>query len=169
MPQRVKLWVVELSVSTILNTQKALSGLGSTRNSIGQASSCSCNVSLGHVFGILQMQWSNRFIQPLIVGFLMELARQRVCFVEMLSAMNPCVTVVAVVAWRLELTEGHPKITFGNFTLNALLLYPPHAIEMSLQGRDSYVSILIPDTADLLGLREIAGRVGRICHRASPP
>ncbi len=90
------------------------------------------------------MQWSNRFIQPLIVGFLMEPARQRVCFVETLSDMSPCVTVVVVVAWRLELTDGHPKITFGNFTLNALLLYPPHAIEMSLQGRDSYISILIP-------------------------
>ncbi len=40
----------------------------------------------------------------------------------------------------------------GYFTLKALLLYPPHAIIMRLHVRDSYVVILIPETADILGL-----------------
>ncbi len=48
--------------------------------------------------------------------------------------------------------KGHPRIALGYFTLKALLLYPPHAIVMRLHGRDSYVVILIPGTADLLGL-----------------
>ncbi len=55
----------------------------------------------------------------------MEPARQRVCFVETLSAMDPCITVVAVVACIIELTEGHSKITLEYFTLNTLLPYPP--------------------------------------------
>ncbi len=49
----------------------------------------------------------------------MEPALRRVSFLETLSAM------VAVVAWRLELTEGHSKITLVYFTLNVLLLNPP--------------------------------------------
>ncbi len=48
--------------------------------------------------------------------------------------------------------EGHPRIALGCFTLEALLLYPPHAIVMRLHGRDSYVVILILETADLLSL-----------------
>ncbi len=60
--------------------------------------------------------------------------------------------VFVVEAWRLELPEGHPRITLGYFTLKALLFYPPHAIVMRLHGRDSYVVILVPDMADLLGL-----------------
>ncbi len=59
------------------------------------------------------------------------------------------VVFVAVEAWRLE---GHPSIALDYFTLKALLLYPPHAIVMRLHGRDSYVVIPIPETADLLGL-----------------
>ncbi len=35
---------------------------------------------------------------------------------------------------------------------------------MKLHGRDSYVVILIPETADLLGCGEVAGLVGRIRH-----
>ncbi len=45
------------------------------------------------------------------------------------------------------------------FTLNTLLIYPPHAIVMRLHGRDIYVVILIPETADLLVYREVAGRL----------
>ncbi len=35
---------------------------------------------------------------------------------------------------------------------------------MRLHGRDSYVAILIPETTDLLGWREVADLVGRIRH-----
>ncbi len=47
----------------------------------------------------------------------------------------------------------HPKVTleqrcFGYFVLKALLLYPPHAIVVRFYGRDSYVVIPIPETAD---------------------
>ncbi len=35
---------------------------------------------------------------------------------------------------------------------------------MRLHGRDSYVVILIPETASLLGCGEVAGLVGRIRH-----
>ncbi len=59
--------------------------------------------------------------------------------------------------------KDHPIIALGYFTLKALLLYPPHAIVMRLHGRDSYVVILIRETADLLGCR-VAGLVGRIRH-----
>ncbi len=48
--------------------------------------------------------------------------------------------------------EDHPRIALGYFTLQALLLHPPHAIVMGLHGRDSYVVILVPETVDLLGL-----------------
>ncbi len=58
----------------------------------------------------------------------------------------PVVVAVVVAA------EGHPRIALGFFTLKALLLFPPHAIVMRLHVRDSYVVILIPETADLLGL-----------------
>ncbi len=44
--------------------------------------------------------------------------------------------------------EAHPRIALGYFTLKALLLYPPHAIVMRLHGRDSYVVIVILETAD---------------------
>ncbi len=44
--------------------------------------------------------------------------------------------------------EGHPRIALGYFTLKALLLYPTHAIVIRLNGRDSYVVIPIPETAD---------------------
>ncbi len=38
-------------------------------------------------------------------------------------------------------------------TLKTLLLFPPHAIVMRLNGREaSYVFILIPETVNLLGL-----------------
>ncbi len=47
---------------------------------------------------------------------------------------------------------GHPRIALVYFTLKALLIYQLHAIVMRLHGRDSYVFILIPETADLLGL-----------------
>ncbi len=47
---------------------------------------------------------------------------------------------------------GHRRIALGYLTLKALLLYPPHAKVMRLHERDSYVAILIPETADLLGL-----------------
>ncbi len=57
--------------------------------------------------------------------------------------------VVVVEAWRLELNEGHLKIALGYFALKVLFLYPPHAIVMRC---GSYVVILIPETADLLGL-----------------
>ncbi len=40
----------------------------------------------------------------------------------------------------------------GYLTLKALLLYPPHAIVLRLHGHESYAVILIPETADLLGL-----------------
>ncbi len=43
-------------------------------------------------------------------------------------------------------------MALGYFTVKALLFYPPHATAMRLHGRDSYVVILIPETADLLGL-----------------
>ncbi len=59
---------------------------------------------------------------------------------------------VVVEAWSLELIRSHPRIALGYFTLKALLLYPPHAILMRLHERDSYVAILILETADLLGL-----------------
>ncbi len=45
--------------------------------------------------------------------------------------------------------ESHPRIALSYFTLKALLLYPPHKIVMS---NNSYVVILISETADLLGL-----------------
>ncbi len=57
-------------------------------------------------------------------------------------------------------SRAHPKVTLEHRL--ALLFYPPHAILMRLHGRGSYVVILIPETADLLGLREVAGLVGRI-------
>ncbi len=60
--------------------------------------------------------------------------------------------------------RAHPRIALGYFTLKALLLYPPHAIVMRLHGRDNYVVILMLETADLLGCREVAGLVGRIRH-----
>ncbi len=51
------------------------------------------------------------------------------------------------------------------FTLKALLLYPPHATVIRLHGRGvSYDFLLIPEPAGLLGLREVAGLVGRIRH-----
>ncbi len=37
---------------------------------------------------------------------------------------------------------------------------------MRLHGRDSYVVILIPETADLLGLRKVAGLVITVCSLA---
>ncbi len=43
-------------------------------------------------------------------------------------------------------------MALGYFTLEALLLYPSYAIVMRVHGSDSYVVILIPETADLLGL-----------------
>ncbi len=48
--------------------------------------------------------------------------------------------------------ESHPRTELGYFTLKALLLYALHAIVMGLHGRDIYVVILIPESADLLGL-----------------
>ncbi len=44
------------------------------------------------------------------------------------------------------------------------MLYPSYAIVMRLLGRDSYAVIIIPETADLPGLLEVAGLVGRIRH-----
>ncbi len=43
-------------------------------------------------------------------------------------------------------------IMLGYLTLKSLLLYPPHAIVLRLRGRDSYAVVLIPETADLVGL-----------------
>ncbi len=60
------------------------------------------------------------------------------------------VGIVVVEAWRLELTR---RTALDDFTLKALLLYPPYAIVVRLHGRDaSYVAIFILETADLLGL-----------------
>ncbi len=62
---------------------------------------------------------------------------------------------VVVEAWRLEITEIRRRIALGFFTLKALMLCPPHAIVMRLQGYDvSYVVTLSPETANLLGLQE---------------
>ncbi len=47
-------------------------------------------------------------------------------------------------------SEDHPRKAVGYFTVKALLLYPPHAIEMRLHGCDSYVVIFISETMDLL-------------------
>ncbi len=61
--------------------------------------------------------------------------------------------------------KGNPRIALGYFILKALLLYPPNAVAMRLHRHDgSHVVILIPETADLLGLREVTGLVGWICH-----
>ncbi len=57
--------------------------------------------------------------------------------------------------------EGHPRLAPGYFTLKASLLYPLHAIVIRLHRRNSYVVILIAETANLLGLREVAGLIGR--------
>ncbi len=51
----------------------------------------------------------------------------------------------------LSSPEVHPRIVLGCFTVKTLLLYLQHAIVMRLHGRESYVVILIPETADLLG------------------
>ncbi len=59
--------------------------------------------------------------------------------------------VVVVEAWRLELTRMAPQNSAWLLYLKGAL-YPPHAIVMRLHGRDSYVVILIPETANLLGL-----------------
>ncbi len=57
-----------------------------------------------------------------------------------------------------------PRVMLGYFIFKALLFYPPCAIVMRLHGRDgSHVVIVIPETADLLGLREVASLVVRIC------
>ncbi len=48
--------------------------------------------------------------------------------------------------------KAHPRLAHGHLTLKALLLYYPPAIVLRLHGHDSYVVILIPETADLLGL-----------------
>ncbi len=48
--------------------------------------------------------------------------------------------------------RARPKGTLEQCLATWLLLYPPHAIVMRLQGLDSYVVILIPASADLLGL-----------------
>ncbi len=45
------------------------------------------------------------------------------------------------------------------------MLHPPHAIVMTLHGRDIYAVIPIPETADLMGTREVAGVVGRVKPR----
>ncbi len=48
--------------------------------------------------------------------------------------------------------EGHPRIESRSFTLKALLLYPPHAKVIRSQERGvSYIAIIIPVKADLLG------------------
>ncbi len=60
------------------------------------------------------------------------------------AILTPDAVVVVAEAWRLEFI---PRIALGYFTLKAFLLYPPHAILMRLSGRDSYVVILIPETA----------------------
>ncbi len=46
----------------------------------------------------------------------------------------------------------YPRIALGYFTLQALLLYPQHAIVMMLHMRGSYVVILIPEMTYLQGL-----------------
>ncbi len=55
-------------------------------------------------------------------------------------------------AAALAAVYGHPRIALDYFYLKALLLYPPHAIVIRLHGHGSYVVVLIPETADLLGL-----------------
>ncbi len=65
------------------------------------------------------------------------------------SVKSELTAAVVVEAWRLELNEGHLKIALGYFALKVLFLNPPHAIVMRC---GSYVVILIPETADLLGL-----------------
>ncbi len=48
--------------------------------------------------------------------------------------------------------RAHPIKALVYFTLKALLLYPPHAVVMTLHGHDSFVVTLIKETADLLDL-----------------
>ncbi len=77
-------------------------------------------------------------------------ARDRLELRKRASSVKSGLTAAVVVeARRLELNEGHPKIALGYFALKVLFLYPPHAIVMRC---GSYVVILIPETADLLGL-----------------
>ncbi len=59
-----------------------------------------------------------------------------------IGSMQPWSPDVVGEAW-------HPRIALGYFALKTLLLYPPHAMVKRLHGRDV---ILIPETADLLGL-----------------
>ncbi len=80
-------------------------------------------------------------------------ARDRLELRKRASSVKSGLTAAVVVEARhLELNEGHPKIALGYFALKVLLLYPPHAIVLRLHGCGSYVVILIPETADLLGL-----------------
>ncbi len=70
---------------------------------------------------------------------------------------------LVVEAWRLGLTRRSPWNSAWLLYLKALLLYSPHAMVKRLHRRDvCYAVILIPQTADLLGLCEVAGLVGRI-------
>ncbi len=49
--------------------------------------------------------------------------------------------------------EGHSRKVLGYFNLNTTLLHPPHAILIRLNKRyGNYIVILIPETADLLGM-----------------
>ncbi len=49
--------------------------------------------------------------------------------------------------------RAHPKITLERRFMEAYLLYLPHTIIMRLRGCDlSYVVVLIPETAVLVGM-----------------
>ncbi len=75
-----------------------------------------------------------------------------------LAFLTKCVTSVGKLLMFLthatwSSPKFHSRIAFDYFSLNALLLYPSHAIVKRLHGHDaSNVVILIPKTADLLGL-----------------
>ncbi len=62
--------------------------------------------------------------------------------------------------------KGSPRIVLGYFISKELLLYPPHAVVIRLQGRiGRHVVILMPETADLLRLR---GEAGLVCKTRMP-
>ncbi len=62
------------------------------------------------------------------------------------------VVAVVVVAWRLKPTRRSPQNSAWLLYLKGIMTQPTARNRMRLQGRDSYVVILIPERADLLGL-----------------
>ncbi len=63
---------------------------------------------------------------------------------------------------RLELTRRSPQDSAWLLYLRAIIALPTARNSNEVARRDSYVVILIPETADSLGFCEVAGLVGGI-------